>query len=100
MYHRTRWTLEKITQRLALITPLVYRNEKSLPAFRYLELADALVPPPIGMDVDDSTWPEIDANDYWGFWMQNFVLRTTFQVPEDWDTSLAVALHLPLGESG
>ncbi|HLO15300.1 MAG TPA: glycoside hydrolase family 38 C-terminal domain-containing protein, partial [Anaerolineales bacterium] len=100
MYHRTRWTPEKIKQRLALITPLVYSRRKSLPSFRYRELDSALTPPPVGIDVDDSSWLEINAHDYWGAWMQNFVLRTTFAIPEDWSKSGPVALYLPLGEAG
>jgi alpha-mannosidase len=62
MYHRTRWTLEKITQRLELIGPLVYRKQKALPSFRYIELNSPLVLPPTAMDVDDSGWQEISAN--------------------------------------
>lgn len=84
MYHRTRWTSNKIKQLLDLITPLVYIKKKSLPSLRYLELESALTPPPIGMDVDDSAWQEIDAHEYWGSWLQNFILRTTFTVPDDW----------------
>ncbi|RPI95197.1 MAG: alpha-mannosidase [Chloroflexi bacterium] len=100
MYHRIRWTPEKIKQRLELITPLVYIKRKSLLSFRYRELDSALTPPPIGVDVDDSHWQEVDAHDYWGAWMQNFILRTTFTIPEDWDPSLPIALSLPLGEAG
>jgi alpha-mannosidase len=100
MYHRTRWTPEKIKQRLELIAPLVYIKRKSLPSFRYRELESALTPPPVGMEVDDSNWQEIDAHEYWGAWMQNFVLRTKFAIPEDWDKSRPVALSLPLGEAG
>jgi alpha-mannosidase len=100
MYHRTRWTLEKITQRLELIAPLVYIKRKSLPSFRYLELDSALIPPPVGAEVDASTLQEISANEYWGAWMQNFVLRTTFVVPEEWDTTRPIALVLPLGDAG
>ncbi len=56
MYHRTRWTPEKIKQRLGLIAPLVYIKRKSLPSFRYLELESALSSPPVKLEVDDSTW--------------------------------------------
>ena len=100
MYHRTRWTPEKIKQRLDLIASLVYIKRKSLPSFRYRELESALTPPPTGADVDDSNWQEIDANEYWGSWMQNFVLRTTFTISEDWDKTQPIALYLPLGEAG
>jgi alpha-mannosidase len=100
MYHRTRWTPEKIKQRLELIAPLVYIKRKSLSSFRYRELADALTRPPVDINVDDSQWQEIHANEYWGAWLQNFVLRTTFTLPEGWDTSQPTAFFLPLGESG
>jgi alpha-mannosidase len=100
MYHKQRWTPEKIKLRLELIAPLVYLKRKPLPSFRYCELETALTPPQIGIDVDDSRWQEIDAQQYWGAWMQNFVLRTTFAIPEDWEKTQPTALHLPLGEAG
>ena len=59
-----------------------------------------MAPPLISSYVDDSGWLEINPTDYWGFWMTDFMLRTTFSVPEDWEASLPVALYLPLGESG
>src|SRR5206468_4207057 len=97
MYHSIRWTSEKIKQRLELIAPLVYIKRKSLPPFRYSELDRALTPPPVDMDADDSSWQEINAYEYWGSWMQNFVLRTTFMIPEEWDKTQPLALYLPLG---
>ena len=100
MYHKQRWTPEKIKQRLELIAPLVYIKRKSLPSFKYRELTNPLTLPPIEMDVDDSAWQEIDANTYWGSWMQDFVLRTTFTVPEYMDASQPIALYLPLGDAG
>jgi alpha-mannosidase len=99
MYHKQRWTPEKIKQRLDLISPLVYIKRKALPSFRYLELESPLTPPPIRMDVDDSQWQEIDANTYWGAWMQDFILRTTFTIPAFMDTSQPIALYLPLGDA-
>ena len=57
-------------------------------------------PPPVGPDVDDSHWPLIEPYTYWGQWMTDYALRTEFQVPAEWDASLPVALHLPLGEAG
>ena len=38
MYHRQRWTLEKIKSRLKLIEPPVYAKREPLPSFRYQEL--------------------------------------------------------------
>ena len=100
MFHKQRWTLEKIRQRLELIAPLVHSERKPLPSFRYHELETARTLPPIGSEFDDSTWQEIEAYQYWGSWMQNFVLRTTFVIPEDWDKSRPIGLYLPLGEAG
>lgn len=100
MYHKQRWTPEKIKQRLNLIAPLVYRKRKNLPSFKYLELSSPLTTPPIQTDVDDSQWMEIEANMYWGSWMQDFVLRTTFTIPEFMDTTQPIALFLPLGDAG
>ena len=100
MFHKQRWTLEKIKQRLQLIAPLVHSKRKPLPSFRYHELETARTLPPIGSEFDDSTWQEIEAYQYWGSWMQNFVLRTTFVIPEDWDKSRPISLYLPLGEAG
>ena len=100
MYHQLRWTPKKIKQRLELIEPLVHIKRKALPPFKHLELSGPTVPPPIQVDVDDSAWREVDANEYWGSWMQDFVLRTTFIIPEYMDTTQPIALYLPLGESG
>lgn len=100
MYHNVRWTPEKIRQRLDLIAPLVYIKRHNLPSFRYKELAGPNTPPPVDRIVDDSTWQEISANEYWGAWRQDFILRTRFAVPADWDKSQPIALYLPFGEAG
>lgn len=100
MYHKQRWTPEKIKQRLELIAPLIYIKRKSLPSFKYRELANPLTPPPIEIHTDDSVWKEIDATDYWGAWRQDFVLRTTFAIPEYMDSSQPIVLYLPLGDAG
>jgi alpha-mannosidase len=100
MYHKIRWTPEKIRQRLELIAPLVYIKNWNLPSFRYKELAGPNTPPPIELNIDDSAWRQISANEYWGATRQDFILRTRFAVPPDWDKSQPIALHLPLGEAG
>lgn len=100
MYHKQRWTTEKIKARLELIAPLVYFKRKNLPSFKYLELSNPLAPPPIQTDMDDSQWKEIEANTYWGSWMQDFVLRTTFIFPKYMDNTQPIALYLPLGDAG
>lgn len=100
MLHKVRWTDKKITQRVALIEPLVYRRRHALPSFRFRPLPNAVSAPLPGADVDDSGWAVVHANTYWGEQRQNFMLRTRFQVPPDWDLSQPVALYLPLGEAG
>ena len=53
MYHKYRWTPEKIQKRLQLIAPLVYIKRSALPSFRYLELTGPEISPPVAADVDD-----------------------------------------------
>ena len=100
MSHKVRWTQLKISQRLSLITPLVYRQRHPLPAFRYATLPNPLDAPPVDQELDDREWETILPNTYWGTWVTDFVLRTTFEIPADWDASIPVALLLPLGEAG
>lgn len=100
MYHKQRWTPEKIKQRLNLILPLVYLKRKNISTFRYRELDGPLAASPAEISMDDSHWQEISANEYWGSWTQDFALRAAFEVPEDWDKSQPIALYLPLGDSG
>jgi alpha-mannosidase len=100
MSHAVRWTVQKIAQRLNLIEPFIYRQRQALPHFRCKELSGPHVAPPVGIDVDDSSWPVIKPETYWGHWWTDFVLRSSFQVPEDWEGGRAVALYLPLGEAG
>lgn len=101
MYHATRWTAEKIGQRIKLFEPLVYRRKCDLPPFR-LHLAsdaepDALL---ISPEIDDSAWPLVEPHTYWGDWRSHFTLRTTIQCPADWPADTPIALFLPLGDAG
>ena len=121
MSHKTNFTSQKISRRLELIEPLVYRRSQPLPPFRVLymtsPLADPatgfdmgpdfmapvdrpLAQPPVGPDVDDSTWAQVGPYDYWAGWLSNFTLRTRFQVPASWPKDAPLAVFLPLGEAG
>ncbi|GAB4579791.1 MAG: alpha-mannosidase [Anaerolineales bacterium] len=120
MHHKTRFTPEKIAQRLKLIEPLVYRARQPLPPFRYHELPDPSSPPPLISSAPSlaSNWPEIPPHTYWGKWQTNFLLTTTFTVnsanlqkanqhttqPTNQQLPITnypiTALYLPLGESG
>ena len=101
MNHQRRWTIDKIKQRLTLIEPLVYWQKRPLPPFRYQPLDSPQAPPPLGPHVDDSNWPVIEPYTYWGAWQTDFVLRTTFDLPDEWRTTEhPLALYLPLGDAG
>ena len=95
MYHQQRWTLEKLKARLALITPLVYKEKSPLPPFYYQELPGPTSKPDLRPDL--SSWTIIHPNSYWGNWKTNFQLYTTFRIPEGWDSHKPIAIHLPLG---
>lgn len=94
-----RWpfTAEKIASRLSLIAPYVHRRSRALPHFRMLPLPDATLDPPICHD--PATWIEIGHETYWGHADLNFVMKSDFQIPEEWDRN-RIALHLPLGVLG
>lgn len=96
MHHKIRWTHEKLTQRLDLIEPLIYRQQQTMPPFRFTALADPLQAPPL--EADDSDWDVIEPDTYWAPRDTNFLLRTTFEIPVAWQGP--VALYLPLGNSG
>ncbi len=101
MSHKVRWTPQKIAQRLQLIAPLVYARREPLEPFRLARLAGPEQAPPIGPEVDDSSWEVIAPNTYWGEWRMDFILRGRFRVPEAWaGDERPIALHLPLGEAG
>lgn len=100
MYHKTRWTIPKIRQRLKLIEPLVYRHRHPINPFRYQTLPDPEATSLIDANIDDAAWDIIEPHTYWAGRDVNFMLRTTFQIPLDWDSDQPIALYLPLGESG
>ncbi|NOK59458.1 MAG: Alpha-mannosidase [Chloroflexi bacterium AL-W] len=100
MSHQIRWTAQKIAHRLLLIEPLVYRQRQPLEPFRYHTLSGPAEEPPVTAEVADSDWRTIEPPAYWGQENTNFVLRTTFRVPQGWSTADAIALWLPLGETG
>lgn len=100
MYHKTHWTVEKIGRRIELITSLMHRRSALLPAFQMLELPDPETLPPIGPEVDRSEWLTIESNTHWGRRYMDFVMHTTFVVPDGWKSAQPIALYLPLGDAG
>ena len=100
MFHQIRWTAQKIAQRVQLVNSLVYRRRTTLPYFRFRQLAGPEEAPLTTPTVDDSHWPVIEPGTIWANPDTNFVLRTQFQLPANWDASLPIALYLPIGETG
>ncbi|MBC7249714.1 MAG: alpha-mannosidase, partial [Anaerolineae bacterium] len=68
--------------------------------FRYLKLTNTPADPPISPALDDGDWEKLSWGTYWCEPRENFVLRTRFQVPAQWDANTPIALHLPIGEAG
>ncbi len=99
MFHNIRWTTQKITKRLELLETLVYKRRHPLPAFKYLQLELADSSPPITLDDLTDDWKTIPWGSYWGGPNINFVLRTQFDIPQDWTTD-PIMLLLPIGISG
>ncbi|WP_299609979.1 glycoside hydrolase family 38 C-terminal domain-containing protein [uncultured Tateyamaria sp.] len=94
-----RWpfTEEKIASRLALIAPYIFRRKRPLPPFRLMPLTGAMIDAPVC--ADPTNWEEVPHESYWGQTDLNFVLKSSFRVPQDWNAK-HLALHLPLGELG
>jgi alpha-mannosidase len=95
--HTIRFTSEKIAQRLALITPLIHRQTHPIPPFRLIELTSPSDAPPI-LPLDLSA-PVIPIGSIWGKPDLNFVLQTTFQVPESFTGDDPLGLYLPIGDA-
>ena len=77
--HRIRLTKRKIARHLELVGTLTYRRRQPLSPFRFHAGDEPLVAP----GVDDSDWPILEPRAPWGERNQDFTLRTTFSVPND-----------------
>ena len=78
----------------------MYFRQEDLPDFYYLTLEDSLGKAPIGFNADSSLWDEIKTGDYWGAPRTNFILCTSFKVPQEWGKDVPTALFLPIGIAG
>ncbi|MEQ8671747.1 MAG: alpha-mannosidase [Aggregatilineales bacterium] len=100
MYHQTRWTAEKINNYLSLVASLVYSCYKEIPAFWYTELDNERVSPMFDQ-LEAYNWQPLAYHSYWGKPDTNFMLRTTFTMPAEWQKNgLQTALFLPIGDAG
>ena len=100
MYHDMRWTSKKIAQRIQLVESKVYRQSARIAPFKYSELEGDMSDPKPAIQADPSSWEEIPYYTHWGKRYTNFVLRSSFSVPNGWTAEGPVALYLPLGEAG
>jgi alpha-mannosidase len=98
MSHQQRLTVEKITQRLALIRPLINRQSLALPPFQCQFLPGDFIAAPQPPEMAGEA-AVIEPGSYWGKWNTYFMLQTALQIPEAWADG-QVVLYLPLGISG
>ena len=98
MRHEKRFTIDKLKTRMRLLEPLVYREKQALDPFKYHLHNSAEQPGKVGIDIDDSNWPCIDPDTYWGKWYSNFTLRSSFSVPDKWQNN-TVALLFNIGHA-
>ena len=100
MRHSVRWTAEKITRRIALVEPLVYKRRQLIGRFQYRALSGPEENPPIDPGTDVRGLQVVEPHSYWGEWRRDFILYGNFEIPSGWDQRAPVALHLPLGAAG
>jgi alpha-mannosidase len=100
MFHDIRWTSQKIAKYLEVIKPLVYKDRSSIPPFRLRVLQGPDVEPPVAPEIEDKDWQVIPPKSYWGGADVNFVLRSHFKIPGDWQAFDNIALYLPIGIAG
>lgn len=95
MRHQQRFTAQKIAKRIELLESLIFRKKSTLGTFFLKYLDSPTTPPPLVEDT--STWDTLPPHTYWAKADQNFILRTTFTIPEAFNAD-HLALYLPLGE--
>ncbi|HMN29761.1 MAG TPA: alpha-mannosidase, partial [Caldilineaceae bacterium] len=98
--HTTRWTAQKIAQRLHVVESYVYRRRSDLPSFQLMTLPDPQSEPILGNAGAECDWLAIEPYEYWGRRDLNFMLRSSFTIPGEWPRDQAIALYLPLGDAG
>ena len=98
MDHDRRFTREKITRQLELITGRIERCSKSLAAARVQGPCRSGGGARSGGRHRRPGWALIEPNTYWGDWDTTFTLRTHFSVPEGWSSAGPVAVALDLGD--
>ena len=78
----------------------MYFRQEGLPNFHYHALEDSQKNIPVEFKADSNSWEEIKTGAYWGAPRTNFILRTSFKVPQEWGKDIPTALFLPIGIAG
>lgn len=99
MRHQIRFTLEKISRRLKEIEGLVYQKREPIPPFFSRELEGPGLPLDESSDLD-ADWQVAAPGSYWILPRRDFILRSEFLIPADWNDQATTALYLPLGIAG
>jgi alpha-mannosidase len=85
--------------KLRLIAPAVMIRREVLPLFLYAPLGSNDNSFEVAKRNALKSGVEIPYNTYWGEWQKHFIMRGSYQIPEDWDLNQATALYLPLGDA-
>lgn len=78
----------------------MYFHQEDLPDFHYFTFEDSQREIPVGFKADSNSWEEIRTGTYWGAQRTNFILRTSFKIPQEWEKDILTALFLPIGIAG
>jgi alpha-mannosidase len=65
-----------------------------------MELESPILPSLSELEDPANSWIEITPFSYWGLPRTNFVLKSTFRFPSNWQNDDPIALNLPIGISG
>jgi len=84
--------IKKIVQQLGLIESRIYQRRIPQPHFRYKTGNQSLFSP----ETNNCDWSIITPGTYWGKPRQDFILQTTFAVPDNWQAP--VIFSLPIGK--
>jgi alpha-mannosidase len=93
MLHDITWTWQKIEQRLAMITPWIFRRRQPLHLWRFQAVDGPLDAPPASLAGE-----MIPPGRIWAGPDQHFALHTSFAIPPDWPEP--AALIIDIGEAG
>lgn len=100
MLHDIRFSSQRFSKILELVDSKVYRSEISLPPFHYYEFGEPIGPFINALELDKIESIVVTANSAWGGADKNFILRTEFQIPDEWSDASALGLYLPIGIAG